>query len=122
MTDTHIVFVYGTLKAGHSNHGLLQDAEYIGEAETVASEYTMYDLGAFPGVKEGGTDKITGEVYRVNNFELASLHRLEGHPTFYKAKNIAVRLTNKISNNYVSAYMYIYQQQPHKINKLKGTW
>ena len=30
-----LVFVYGTLKKGRGNHGLLRDAEYIGKFSTI---------------------------------------------------------------------------------------
>jgi len=122
MKNMHTVFVYGSLKKGYGNHHLLEDAEYVGNAETVSSNYTMYSLGAFPGVTEGGTTCITGEVYRVDDNELASLHRLEGHPTFYKAVNKQVKLTDRISNNYMEAYIYILQSDTRNSQKIGGTW
>ena len=122
MKNMHTVFVYGTLKQGHGNHMLLKDAEYIGPAKTVTSKYTMYHLGGFPGVKEGGTDTITGEVYKVNDYILTQLHRLEGHPTFYKAMNKEVKIINQTLNNYVTAFMYIYQGDNTNNIKTGGTW
>lgn len=122
MKNIHTVFVYGTLKKGFGNHRLLEDAEYVGDAETTSDTYTMYNLGSFPGVKEGGSTRVTGEVYKVNDEELASLHRLEGHPTFYKAVNKQVRLTNRISNNYLEAYMYILQSDTSNDQVIGGTW
>ena len=122
MVNTHTVFVYGSLKKGFGNHHLLEDAEYVGKAETVSNDYTMYNLGAFPGVKEGGTTCITGEVYRVTDAELVRLHRLEGHPTFYKAKTKQVKLTERIMNNYMEAYIYILQSNTRQEQKIGGTW
>lgn len=121
MTKKHTVFVYGTLKSGHHNNILLENAEYLGPATTVSNNYTMYHLGSFPGVKEGGTDSISGEVYAVDDTELSRLHRLEGHPTFYKAMNTQVKLINKTINGYMSAFMYIYQGNSNNI-KAGGTW
>ena len=122
MVNTHTVFVYGSLKKGFGNHHLLEDAEYVGKAETVSSNYTMYNLGAFPGVKEGGTTCITGEVYKVTDDELVRLHRLEGHPTFYEAKTKQVKLTERIMNNYMEAYIYILQSNTRQEQEIGGTW
>ena len=121
MNNTHRVFVYGTLKKGHYNNTLLEEAEFVGAAKTVGNDYTMYHLGAFPGVKEGGCDSITGEVYNVNDEQLARLHQLEGHPTFYKAVNKQVRLFNNSISGYMEALMYIYQGNANNI-KAGGTW
>lgn len=122
MVNTHTVFVYGTLKKGFGNHQLLEDAEYVGKAETVSNNYTMYSLGGFPGVREGGSTRINGEVYKVNDDELSRLHRLEGHPTFYKAVNKQVRLTERITNNQTEAYIYILQSEPTGNKQIGGTW
>ena len=122
MVNTHTVFVYGTLKKGFGNHQLLEDAEYVGKAETVSNNYTMYSLGGFPGVREGGSTRINGEVYKVNDDELSRLHRLEGHPVFYKAVNKQVRLTERITNNQTEAYIYILQSEPTGNKQIGGTW
>lgn len=86
MMDTnsiHTVFVYGTLLRGESNHRLLKDAEFVGEART-APEYDLVNLGAFPGMVLGGDTAVTGEIFRVDYETLAALDRLEGHPRFYR--------------------------------------
>ena len=122
MSNTHRVFVYGTLKKGHYNNVLLDEAEFVGSAMTVGKDYTMYNLGAFPGVKEGGCDSITGEVYIVDDEQLARLHQLEGHPTFYKAINKQVKLFNNSVAGYMEAFMYIYQGNNSNTIKVGGTW
>ncbi len=40
-------------------------------------------LGAFPALIEGGTTRVVGEVYEVDDATLAALDRLEGVPRFY---------------------------------------
>ncbi len=77
------MFVYGSLKAGFSNHRLLRTARFVGPERT-APEFTMYSLGGFPGVVRGGTTAIEGEVCEVDLETLAALDRLEGHPRFYR--------------------------------------
>ena len=62
------VFVYGTLKSGGSIRGLENfgdGAVIVGRAKTTYPDYTMVDLGAFPGVLMGGTKHIQGEVWEV---------------------------------------------------------
>ena len=81
--DTHMVFVYGTLLRGESNHRLLKNAEFVGEGRT-APEYDLVDLGAFPGMVSGRNTAIKGEIFGVNDDTLEALDRLEGHPGFYR--------------------------------------
>jgi gamma-glutamylcyclotransferase (GGCT)/AIG2-like uncharacterized protein YtfP len=92
MSKTHTVFAYGTLKAGFHNHWHIQGAKFLGVGETVES-YKMYDLGHYPGVKkEEGPTPITGEIYEINDEQLAACDRLEGHPNFYNREKVKVRL------------------------------
>lgn len=81
--NTHMVFVYGTLLRGESNHDLLKNAEFVGEAQT-SPEYDLVNLGAFPGMVAGGETGIKGEIFSVNDVTLKALDRLEGHPVFYR--------------------------------------
>lgn len=78
----NIVFVYGTLKAGYSNHGLLRGAVPLGTTRTV-SKHTLVDWKAFPALVLKGDTQVTGEAYRVNNATFKRLDALEGYPTFY---------------------------------------
>lgn len=84
------VFVYGTLKRGHSNHGLLEGYNFLGRAY-IEGPYRMSSIGAFPGVTdghEGEARRIYGEVFVVDEEGLASLDLLEGHPDFYERKKV----------------------------------
>ena len=92
------VFVYGSLKRGHSNHGFLQGADFVG-AHSTRAVYTLLDLGYFPGVIAGGTTAIQGEIYRIDDDTLHALDRLEGHPEFYQRALIATP--------YGGAYIYL---------------
>jgi molybdenum cofactor guanylyltransferase len=75
-----IIFVYGTLLAGESNHGLLANAEFLGADRL--SNAQLYNLGEYPMILPGeGT--VTGEVYRVTSATLTELDILEEHPEIY---------------------------------------
>lgn len=86
---TFKVFVYGSLKRGFGNHGLLQQdgADFVREAKTRPG-FTMYSLGGFPGIIRTGEGVISGEVFSVNERVLRHLDRLEGHPSFYRREDI----------------------------------
>ena len=89
MNREHLCFVYGSLMKGESNHRLLRRARFAGAAHTRCS-FTLVDLGAFPGLIAGGTSAVRGETYAVGDATLASLDRLESHPTFYRRQEIAL--------------------------------
>ena len=84
---TMILFVYGTLKHGQRNHGLMREARFLGVAVT-APEYTLLDLGPFPGMIEDGTTAVHGELYEVRPGLLAKLDRHEGVPRLYVRSEI----------------------------------
>jgi len=84
------VIVYGTLKKGFSNHGLLKDAVFIksdykalvGKDEHGDTKYaSIYNLGFFPGLKFDSeqSQEIDYEVYLVSPETLTKLDRLEGY-------------------------------------------
>jgi gamma-glutamylaminecyclotransferase len=83
------VFVYGSLKKGFYNHGLLSESTFIDNAMTLP-KYTMYDLGGYPAIVEMGDTPIFGEVYEVN--DIVRLDRLEGHPKWYRREQIPTHL------------------------------
>lgn len=73
-----LVFVYGSLKRGLSNAGLLHGQRFMGTAVT-RPRYRMFDWGGYPGMVERAGDglAIHGEVYEVDDACLADLDRLE---------------------------------------------
>ena len=77
------VFVYGSLRRGLHNHHFLAGATFVGDDVTEPA-FTLYSLGAFPAMVQGGTTSVVGEVYEVDARTLAALDRLEGHPHFYQ--------------------------------------
>ena len=79
---TYRVFVYGSLKRGFGNHGVIKDQTFIGKAVTIDNDWEMFSLGGFPGVVKGNK-RILGEVYEVDDRGLSSLDELEGNGSFY---------------------------------------
>jgi gamma-glutamylcyclotransferase (GGCT)/AIG2-like uncharacterized protein YtfP len=79
----HLVFVYGTLKAGESNHHWLAGAPFLGRH--LLPGVRLHDLGPYPMalLTDGDADVIHGEVYSVDDAGLARLDRLEDFPHLY---------------------------------------
>jgi gamma-glutamylaminecyclotransferase len=90
------VFVYGTLREGCGNyHRLLAPAKPVARGRTLP-EFTMYHLGGFPGVVEGGRTSVVGEVFSVDDETRERLDHLEGHPTFYRRTPITLEDGSKV--------------------------
>jgi gamma-glutamylcyclotransferase (GGCT)/AIG2-like uncharacterized protein YtfP len=96
----HLVFVYGTLLRGEVNHGLLHGAELLG-AHRTEPRFTLYRLGAYPGLAAGGNTAVHGEVYRVNEAGLRALDQLEDYPRLYDRV--------QIPTPYGRAWVYVYR-------------
>ena len=62
-TQRH-VFVYGTLRRGDDNDitRLKPEPLFVGSAAIAG---TLYDLGAYPGIRLGGEGLVHGEVYAI---------------------------------------------------------
>jgi len=75
---------------GEPNAGLLAGARFLGPAIT-EPRYTLLHLGPYPGMREGGTGSIVGELYEVDDELLASLDDFEGHPELYRRARIRLR-------------------------------
>jgi gamma-glutamylcyclotransferase (GGCT)/AIG2-like uncharacterized protein YtfP len=107
------VFVYGTLLAGEPNHRRLSEDAYGDPAREPAKllyrvctrpEFTLYNLGYFPGVVAKGGTAVAGEVYEVGAEVLAALDRLEGHPHHYRREE-------RILADGTRAWIYVYAHE-----------
>ena len=90
MGQKHLVFVYGTLRNGHSNHHLLTDAFSYGVGSTEA-HYAMYLTSGYPYVTSSEARyPIVGELYAVDDDTLKILDSMEGHPRYYERRETTV--------------------------------
>jgi gamma-glutamylcyclotransferase (GGCT)/AIG2-like uncharacterized protein YtfP len=80
--NKHLLFVYGTLKAGYPNHHLLKTATFVADYST-EREYTMHNLGSYPAIVPSGNTRIIGELYLVDGETLVNIDALEGYPGWY---------------------------------------
>ena len=79
-----LVFVYGSLKRGMANHGQLDGARWLGEAQLQG--LALYDLGPFPMAVISNDDAavLQGEIHAVTATHLQALDRFEGVPRLYE--------------------------------------
>jgi gamma-glutamylcyclotransferase (GGCT)/AIG2-like uncharacterized protein YtfP len=91
MANSHLVFVYGSLKRGEHNHALLREVEFRGEART-ERQFRLYALPLFPALVRDDKDpqSIVGEVYAVTDMTLRILDRLEANGRLYQRELIPV--------------------------------
>ncbi len=99
------LFVYGTLKAGFSNHYLIADCNFLGKVKTSKKYPMVAPHYAFPYLieKEGIGYHIEGELFSVDDNKLRLLDELEGVPEHYYRKSIEVI---DVHENVVSAECY----------------
>lgn len=75
----HFIFVYGSLKKGESNHGLMQGQRFLANVQTLP-QYRLYALDHYPAMIEDavGGRSIEGELWEVEEARMPALDRLEG--------------------------------------------
>lgn len=100
-----LVFVYGTLKKGGSNHHCLMGQKFLGVARTTPG-LRLYDLGGHPGMVPLAEDTagVIGEVWEVDAKSLAQLDALEG-----TAEGIYQRVPAKLQPPFADQPIETYQ-------------
>lgn len=86
-----VLFVYGTLKRGHSAHHLLAGQCFLGPAVT-APRYLLVDLGPYPGLIHDDTTgvAVSGELWELTDEKLKELDFFEGCPRLYRREAVEV--------------------------------
>ncbi|HEY5078937.1 MAG TPA: gamma-glutamylcyclotransferase family protein [Opitutaceae bacterium] len=115
-----LVFVYGTLKRGCSNHHLLAGQAFLGEARTPQG-FALFSLGSHPGMVEIPADSgsVTGEVWSVDEECLEQLDALEGTEEGIYRRG-AVPLLDPFAGRGVEAYFYLESLEGRK--RLGEAW
>jgi len=111
-----LCFVYGTLLRDEGNHRFLADARFVGPARTLPC-FRLVDLGAYPAMREGGSAVVVGELYGLDDEQLARVDRLEGHPRYYSRTRIRLA-----SGTYANAYLLPPHVAPDAPEIESGDW
>lgn len=101
-----LIFVYGTLKRGGSNHHLMGGQQFLGEARTQPG-FRLYELGGHPGMiaKSDDRDGVTGEVWSVDAACLVQLDILEGLVEGHY-RRVPVKLLPPYTDPTIETYLY----------------
>jgi gamma-glutamylaminecyclotransferase len=115
----HLLFVYGSLKSGLSNHRRLAGAACLdGRASAEGYGLVRYVAG-YPALVEAPGRTAQGEVYVVQTDVLEELDEFEECPSVYTRKAISVKLSDG-STREVFAYL---AAQPEEAEPHSGdTW
>ena len=119
-TQKKLLFVYGTLKRGCSNHHFLTGQEFIGEAQT-APGYRLYELRGHPGLvaRSDDQDGVVGEVWAVDDAALVRLDALEGLAEgMYRRE--PVPLQPPFADRAIEGYLY--NRSVKGLRDLGGRW
>ncbi len=105
----YTVAVYGTLRYGFGNHGLIKDSDFLGYGYTRNKmRLCIQGLPYMIRGKHKQGNNVEVEVYSVDEKTLANLDALEGHPSFYRRDKINIDLDRMDgSNGIVNAYVYM---------------
>lgn len=114
--ESHLVFVYGSLKRGFGNHKyFLGSQRRVGWAVTHESGYKMFSLGGFPGVVRAKNKlHVTGELYEVDSECLAALDRLESNGRMYQRVETQIETE---SDDLSIAWMYLWLGSPREYDR-----
>lgn len=87
------VFVYGTLKRGEANHGVMESANGEFVAESKLAGYYMVNTPWYPfaAKSDNDDDYIEGELYKVPADKLHILDTLEGYPQLYDRDTVSIK-------------------------------
>jgi len=93
--EEHLVAVYGTLKRGHGNYYRhLTESKFIGKGKT-KDKYPLIIKGLPYLIEEKGSGyNVEVEVFKVDDDTFADLDALEGHPRWYKRKQVPIKLAD----------------------------
>ncbi len=116
-----LIFVYGTLKRGGSNHHHLEDQRFVATARTQPAFY-LYELEGYPGLVpagDGGGRSIAGEIWDVDAACLARLDLLEGI-----AENVYARAPIPLlpPHDQTPVLGYLYQRSVANRRELGESW
>src|SRR6056300_468716 len=101
------VFVYGTLKANHGNHRLLETSNFIRNSKIKGS---LWEVSVFPGYKLEGDGTVYGEIYEVSDETLQRLDFLEGYSEDRNDNMYNRVLVETLDDFHEKVYTYVWNE------------
>jgi len=116
------LFVYGSLKKGFDNHGILSKATYISKARTVR-KFAMYEAKnkEYPYlIKNQALNHIYGELFKIRRKDLLQkIDIFEGSPDYYTRDSI--NINTRSGNKRAFTYFYV-DTKNHNKSKAIDKW
>lgn len=100
--NTHLVFVYGTLRRGsaHAMSIRFPGSRFVADAKVSGS---LFDLGAYPGLLlDDSNSLVIGEVYEVGDETLSKLDDFESSSHYWR-KQVKISLGTHIRKCWIYA-------------------
>ena len=114
--DPRLLFVYGSLLAGEPDHGLLAEAEPLGQALTPPA-YHLVELQSYPALVPGGRLQVAGEVYRISRDMLLRIDVHKEVPRLFD--RVSIELAD---GRCVQTYTMRLDQVPGRRRLRSGDW
>jgi len=114
MKDRELIFVYGTLRSGGSNHQRLNHAVPLGTG-TVRGR--LYRVDWYPGLfLDPDAGEIHGELYAVDAQTLAALDEFEG----FSYRRVRVPVATPNGNDPVEAWIWEHLDPVDESRRIPG--
>jgi gamma-glutamylcyclotransferase (GGCT)/AIG2-like uncharacterized protein YtfP len=97
--EDNLVAVYGTLKRGYSNYNrYLTTSKFVGSGKT-KDKYPLIIKGLPYMIEERGKGHhVEVDIFKVSDAKLQDLDGLEGHPHWYRRKQVPIQMGNRTLN------------------------
>lgn len=104
---THALFIYGTLMPGLRLEAEMHGARFVGAAQVPGQ---LVDVGRYPGLVHG-EGQVTGEVYEVDDAQLARLDAVEDMVPGDRAasqywREVVTVVSGPLQGHQVQTYVY----------------
>jgi gamma-glutamylcyclotransferase (GGCT)/AIG2-like uncharacterized protein YtfP len=94
--EVHYIAVYGTLRKGNSNYwSYLYGSTHVGKGKTQDKYPLLIEGLPYLIDKKGVGHNVSVDVFKITDSTLKKIDGLEGHPNWYKRKQITIMVGKK---------------------------